>query len=72
MKEIMMPVLVMDEDCRSCEFLEIESNIKSQTWAEEVCVEQELEIRCKDVYKCERLMKRDARTNGTGSSAIRH
>ena len=71
MKEIMMPVLVMDEDCRNCEFLEIESSIKRQIWAEEVCIEQEMEIKCKDVHKCERLMKRGARTNGAGSSAIR-
>ena len=71
MKEIMMPVTVMDEDCWSCEFLDIESCIKRQMWAEEVCIEQELEIRCKDVHKCERLMKRAGRTTGNGTSAIR-
>ena len=72
MKEIMMPVKVMDEECRCCEFLDIESCIKYQTWANEVCVEQELEIRCKDVDKCERLMKRGARMNGNGTSANRN
>lgn len=61
MKEIMMPVLLLDEGCRTCEFLEIESYIKNQMWSGEVCVNQDIEIRCKDVVKCQRLRER----NGT-------
>lgn len=71
MKEIMMPVLLMDEECRNCEFIEIQSYIKNQTWAEETCIDQEIELRCEDVRKCERLRRRYNRIKENGSSAIR-
>lgn len=71
MKEIMMPVLLMDEECRNCEFIEIQSCIKDQMWAEETCIDQNIELRCKDVKKCERLRRKYNRTKENGSSAIR-
>lgn len=71
MKEIMMPVLLMDEDCRTCEFMELESSIRNQMWAEEMCIAQEVEVRCRDVHKCERLRRKYNRTKENGTSAIR-
>lgn len=58
MKEITMPVLVIDEDCRTCEDLDIVSDTKTRMYADEVCISQEIQVRCSNVYKCKRLMKR--------------
>ena len=58
MKEIMMPVLVLDDDCRRCEFLDVHSEIKSQMWADEQVVDQDIQLKCSEVYKCRKLMKR--------------
>ena len=58
MKEIMMPVLVLDDDCMKCEFLNIESEVKGRMYANEECVHQEILIKCADVYRCRKLLKR--------------
>ena len=58
MKEIMFPVQVLDEDCRTCEFLNIESYIKYQMWADDKCVNQDIVIQCKDLVKCEKMLKK--------------
>ena len=58
MKEIMMPVLVLDDDCLKCEFLNIESEVKGRMYANEECVHQEILIKCEDVYRCRKLLKR--------------
>ena len=58
MKEITFPVLVLDDECRTCEFLDVRSEIKSQMWADEQVVCQEIQLKCSEVYKCRRLQKR--------------
>lgn len=58
MNIIMMPVLLLDKDCRECDELDVISEVKGRIYADDECVEQELQIRCKDVYKCQRLLKR--------------
>ena len=58
MKEIMMPVLVLDDDCIRCEYLDIECTIKSRIYAEEQCVIQDIQLKCKDLGICTKLMKR--------------
>ena len=63
MKEIMMPVLVMDDECTKCEDLDIYGEVKGRLYAGEDCVHQEIQIRCRDVYKCKRLMKRLEKKN---------
>ena len=63
MKEIMMPVLVLDDECRTCDELNIISECKSRIYADNDCIEQEIQIRCSDIYKCERLLKRLEKKN---------
>ena len=58
MKEIMMPVLVMDDDCMKCEDLDIESSARTRIYAGYECVNQDVIVKCSSVYKCERLKKR--------------
>lgn len=58
MKEIMMPVLVIDDDCRMCEDLEIISEATSRIYANDECIDQSIRVRCSNVYKCQRLKKR--------------
>lgn len=58
MKEIMMPVLVLDDDCKNCEYINIESEVKGRVYANEECVHQEIVIKCVDVYRCRKLLKR--------------
>ena len=63
MKEITFPVLVLDDDCRICEDLDIVSDTKTRMYAEDKCIDQETLVRCSNVYKGmriqERLKKRD-------------
>lgn len=63
MKEIMMPVLVLDDECVKCEDLDIYGEVKGRVYAEADCVHQEIQIRCRDVYKCKRLLKRMEKKN---------
>ncbi len=63
MKEITFPVLVLDDDCRICEDLDIVSDTKTRMYEEDKCIYQETLVRCSNVYKCmrvqERIKKRD-------------
>ena len=63
MKEIMMPVLVLDDECRTCDELNIISECKGRIYADCACIEQEIQIRCSEIYKCERLLKRLEKKN---------
>lgn len=64
MEEITFPVLVLDDECRTCDDLEIVSDIKTRIYADDVCVSQEVQVRCSNVYKCQRLMKRLRKEGG--------
>ena len=66
MKEIKMPVLVLDDDCMKCEDLDIGSQTKRQIWAEDQCISQEVVVMCSNLKKCERLMKRMERNKDAG------
>ena len=59
-----MPVLVLDEDCRKCEYLDIVSETVSRIYADCECIEQEIRIRCKDMDRCQRLLKRLKKNEG--------
>ena len=58
MKEIIFPVLVLDDDCKTCEELDIVSNTRTRMYADDECVEQDTLVRCSNVYKCMRIQKR--------------
>lgn len=58
MKEIKFPVLVLDDDCRTCEDLDIVSDTKTRLYAEDKCIDQETLVRCSNVYKCMRIQER--------------
>ena len=58
MKEIKMPVLVLDDDCMKCGDLDIGMQTKRQVWAGDELVGQEIVVMCSNLEKCERLMKR--------------
>ncbi len=58
MKEIMFPVLVMDDDCMICEDLNIVSDTRTRMYAGEKCIDQDTLVRCSNVYKCMRIQKR--------------
>lgn len=53
-----MPVLVLDDDCKNCEYINIESEVKERVYANEECVHQEIVIKCVDVYRCRKMLKR--------------
>ena len=58
MKEINFPVLVLDDDCKTCEELDIVSDTRTRMYAEDKCVYQDILVRCSNVYKCMRTQKR--------------
>ena len=58
MKEIRMPVLVLDDDCMTCELFDITSVTKQRMYADDRCVSQEIEIRCDHLKLCEKIRKR--------------
>lgn len=58
MKEINFPVLVMDDDCRTCEDLDIVSDTKMRMYAGDECIIQDIKVRCNNVYKCKRIQER--------------
>ena len=58
MKEINFPVLVLDDDCKTCEELDIVSDTRTRMYAEDKCVDQDILVRCSNVYKCMRIQKR--------------
>ena len=58
MQEITFPVLVLDEDCVTCEDLDIVSDTRTRMYAGNECISQDTLVRCSNVWKCQRLMKR--------------
>lgn len=58
MKEISFPVLVLDDDCRLCEELDIISDTRTREYAGDKLVSQDTLVRCSNVYKCMRIQKR--------------
>ena len=58
MKEITFPVLVLDDDCKTCEELDIVSDTRTRMYADDECIEQDILVRCSNVYKCMRIQKR--------------
>ena len=58
MKEIMFPVLVLDDDCKTCEELDVVSDTRTRYYAEDICVDQDTLIRCSNVYRCMKIQKR--------------
>ena len=58
MKEIIFPVLVLDDDCKTCEELDIVSDTRTRMYVEDKCVQQDTLVRCSNVYKCMRIQKR--------------
>ena len=57
-KEINYPVLVLDDDCRTCEELDIVSDTRTRMYAGDECVNQDTLVRCKNVYMCMRIQER--------------
>lgn len=64
MKEITFPVLVLNDDCRQCEDLDIVSFNKSRIYADNECVTQETQVRCANVYRCKRIQERLQKRQG--------
>ena len=64
MKEIMIPVLLLDDDCKLCDELDVISECKGRIYAGDECIEQEITIRCNNIYKCQSLLKRLEKKNG--------
>ena len=58
MKEITFPVLVLDDECRLCEELDIISETKTRMYADGECVSQDTLVRCSNVYRCMRIQER--------------
>ena len=58
MKEINYPVLVLDDDCRTCDELEIISETRARMYANDECVDQDILVRCSNVYKCHHIQER--------------
>lgn len=64
MKEIMIPVLLLDDDCKLCDELDVISECKCRIYADDDCIEQEITVRCNNIYKCQRMLKRLEKKNG--------
>ena len=58
MKEINMPVMVMDDDCLTCDLFDITSVAKTRLYAEDRCIKQEITIQCEHLKLCEKIRKR--------------
>lgn len=58
MKEIIFPVLVLDDECRFCEELDIVSDTRTRMYADGECVDQDTLVMCSNVYKCMEIQKR--------------
>jgi hypothetical protein len=58
MKEINFPVLVLDDECLTCDELDIVSDTRSRMYSEDQCVIQDTLVRCSNVYKCMKIQKR--------------
>ena len=58
MKEITFQVLVLDDECRTCEELDIVSDTRTRMYADNECISQDTLVRCSNVYKCMRIQER--------------
>lgn len=58
MKELTFKVLVLDENCKTCEELDIVSDTRTRMYADDQCVKQDTLVRCSNVYKCMRIQER--------------
>ena len=58
MKEINMPVMVMDDDCLTCDLFDITSVAKTRLYADDRCIKQEITIQCVHLKLCEMIRKR--------------
>ena len=58
MKEITFPVLVLDDECRMCEELNIVSDTPTRMYGDDKCIAQHTLVRCSNVYKCMRIQER--------------
>ena len=56
LKEILFPVIVLDDDCKTCEELDIVSSCE-RLYAGEQCISQDTQVRCRNVYKCMKMLK---------------
>lgn len=58
MKEINFPVLVLDDECLTCDELNIVSDTMERMYSGDQCVIQDTLVRCSNVYKCMKIQKR--------------
>ena len=58
MKEINFPVLVLDDECLTCDELDIVSDTRERMYSGDQCVIQDTLVRCSNVYKCMKIQKR--------------
>jgi hypothetical protein len=58
MKEINFPVLVIDDECLTCDELDIVSDTRGRMYSGDQCVHQDTLVRCSNVYKCMKIQKR--------------
>ena len=61
MTEINIPVLVLDDACRTCEEFDIVTD-GSKLYAGGECVSYEMQARCAHVYRCADIQKRILRS----------
>lgn len=57
MTEINIPVLVLDDECRTCEEIVIVTD-GNRLYAGGECVSYEMRARCGNVYRCALIQKR--------------
>ena len=58
MKEINFPVLVLNDDCLTCDELDIVSDTGTRMYLGDHCVNQCMRVRCSNVYKCMKIQER--------------
>jgi hypothetical protein len=58
MKEINMPVMVMDDDRLTCDLFDITSVAKTRLYADDRCIKQDITIQCDHLKLCEKIRKR--------------
>ena len=56
MKEILFPVIVLDDDCRTCEELDIVSCVR-RLYAGGKCIGNDVQLSCHNVYKCMKMQE---------------
>ena len=51
-------MLVLNDECLTCDELDIVSDTKARMYSGDQCVDQDMLVRCSNVYKCMRIQKR--------------